>query len=116
MADRERYWRGVLEDWRASGLSRAAFCRRRGINYHTLGQWKSRIEAHATRSRGATQGTSEFVEVNLPTSGSSSQKNRDRNVRENDYEIVLTSGRSVRVPPGFEEADLTRLIRVTESC
>jgi hypothetical protein len=36
MSERERYWRGVLEQWRVSGLTRLGFCRLQGISYGTL--------------------------------------------------------------------------------
>jgi hypothetical protein len=36
MADRAVYWRRLLGAWECSGLSRAEFCRRRGIKAVTL--------------------------------------------------------------------------------
>jgi hypothetical protein len=38
MSERERYWRGVLEQWRVGGLTRLGFCRLRDISYATLNQ------------------------------------------------------------------------------
>jgi transposase-like protein len=110
MSERERYWRGVLEQWRASEMSRAAFCRRQGINYHTLSQWKSRIEAdrggRSKRNGNAQARRPRFVEVTVPTASAPAAA----------YEITLAGGRSLKVPPGFDESDVARLIAVAESC
>jgi len=88
-------------------MSRAAFCRQSGINYHTLSQWKSRIEAeHGGGSRqghDARRRRPRFVEVAVPTTAAA-------------YEITLSGGRSLRVPPGFDDGDVARLIAVAESC
>jgi hypothetical protein len=101
MSERERYWRSVLEQWRASGTSRAAFCRRHGISYHSLSQWKSRIGADAKVGPG---GRRRFVEIAVPRAAVPS------------YEIALAGGRSLRVPPGFDDGEVARLIAVVESC
>ncbi len=110
MSERERYWRGVLGQWRASGMSRAAFCRRRGINYYTLSQWKSRLEtepAGGSKENGSSRSRRpHFVEVAVPTASAFAAA----------YEITLASGRTLRVPPGFDESDVARLIAVVESC
>lgn len=110
MSERERYWRGVLEQWRSSGMSRAGFCRLRSINYHTLSQWKSRLEADrggSSRRNGSSRpGRPGFVEVAVPAAAMPAAT----------YEITLAGGRSLRVPPGFDESDVARLIAVVESC
>ena len=40
---RAAHWRGVLETWRRSGLTVAAFCRRRRIAAPTFYVWKRRL-------------------------------------------------------------------------
>jgi hypothetical protein len=52
------YWEAQVENWRGSGLTRAEYCRREGINPQQLTNWKSRIGARA--QAGA------FVELPLP--------------------------------------------------
>ena len=44
--DRERYWRGVVREQRASGLSVSAFCRERGVASCSFYSWRRRIEKH----------------------------------------------------------------------
>lgn len=51
-SDRVRHWKRVVADWRASGLSRAEFCRRQALNYQTMTPWVRRLE----KSRGRPGG------------------------------------------------------------
>lgn len=101
MSDCERHWGGVLRDWRRSGLSRAAFCRRRGIRYSSLSYWKQRLDAASRPASGSGRGR--FVEVAVQPMA-----------RMAGYEIVLCGGRVVRVPPDFEIGSVARLIAAVE--
>jgi len=103
----------VLEQWRVSGMSRAAFCRLRGISYHTLNQWKSRIEADADHQ--AAPGRARFIEFALPTAPAAPTESSAPSAAAS-YEIGLSGGRWLRVSPGFDESDVARLIAVVESC
>lgn len=115
--DRAKYWRSIVEQWEWSGLSRAEFCRQRGINGGTFAWWKRRLrqasgELPARRGR-PRKGAERFVEVRVaPASavelaGTSSLP---------AYEIVLARGRSIRVPSQFDGQTLSRLISAVESC
>lgn len=87
----------VVSQWRASGTSRAAFCREVGIAPVTLGRWIGRLEA-----ANGEQGTGPvFVELDAP-----------RRRAAEPFEIVLSSGSIVRVPAGFAGDDLSRLLDV----
>lgn len=103
MSERERYWRGVLQRWRASGMSRAAFCRRHGISYHSLNYWKSRVGG---KTEGGASGgrRSRFVEIAVPPAAGPT------------YEIALAGGRRLRIPPGFDDGEVARLMAVAEAC
>jgi hypothetical protein len=126
MSDRERYWRRVLADWRGSGLSRAAYCRQRGISYATLNFWKSRIEGSAVggrttaarRRRQAKPGSvsqSRFVELAVAT-GAGAVASVAADSAGAGYEIVLAGGRRLRVPRGFDVDEVTRLLALVSSC
>jgi hypothetical protein len=137
MSERERYWRRVLADCRASGLSRAAYCRQRGISYATLNQWKSRIEAHsAIKGRAGMTPMAQrrrrvrFVEVTLPGAakdansagvaaagvGAEFMTGSAGYESHAGYEILLVGGRRLRVPRGFDADEVARLMTVVASC
>jgi hypothetical protein len=101
MSARAKYWRRVVAAWERSGLSQAAFCRRRKLNYAAFGYWRRRLGADRT---GGEPAAPRFVEVTLPRGDVGT------------YELTLRCGRTVRVPVGFSADDLTRLITAVESC
>lgn len=109
MSDRARYWAGLVAAWERSGLSQAAFCRRRGVNGGTFAWWKGRLRDGARDERAAERGprkvSERFVEVQLP--GLTAMP---------AYEIVLAHGRSIRIGVPFDPEVLSRLIAVVESC
>jgi hypothetical protein len=49
---RREYWRALVEECRRSGLTQAAFCRRRGVPPGTLGYWKCILAWEVRRPRG----------------------------------------------------------------
>lgn len=109
MSERAKYWSDLVAAWSQSGLSQAEFCRRRGVNGGTFVWWKRRLQGPAAdvrKRRGRPPKTSgRFVEVRL--TGASYLPG---------YEVVLTHGRSIRVPSQFDPQILSRLIAAVESC
>ncbi len=110
MSDRREYWLRKISALESSGLSRAAFCRRRGLNYNTLTYWIRRLADDVGTGNGRVRPSSTgkalpFIEVPIQT-----------DVVNPSYEIVLNTGRSIRVGADFDEQSLTRLIRVVDPC
>jgi len=107
---RREHWAGLIAEWSASGQTQAAFCRARGLNPGTFAWWKrqlrreERASAGARARRGRRPGKpGPFVEVCLAGPSSAA------------YEIVLSYGRAIRVPPQFDLQVLSRLIAAVES-
>ncbi len=133
MRKRLHDWDGLIAELEASGLSRAEFCRQRKLKYQTMSKWilrqsqsrvtSERVTADKSRAggkaehrrsargstrgsaRGSANGSARFAEVSVQLGGAA-----------HTYEIVLGTGRSIRVPSGFEADTVARLIRVVESC
>ena len=42
-SERPGYWRGVIAEQRASGLSIADWCSRHNVSYHSFRTWRSRL-------------------------------------------------------------------------
>lgn len=98
-ARKEQQWRRWIEAWRASGLSVRAFCARHGLAPPSFYAWRREL-----RRRDAEQPA--FVPVRVlgaegPVPGRS-------------IEVVLRSGRTVRVAPGFDAATLQQVVAVLE--
>ncbi len=125
MRKRLHDWDGLIAELKASGLSRAEFCRRRKLKYQTMSKWLLRQSqalatsergtadksgavgkvGHGQSARGLTNGPARFAEVSVRLGSAACM-----------YEIVLGAGRSIRVPSGFEADAVARLIQVVESC
>jgi len=101
---RGREMQRLLEQAERSNLSLAEFSRRRGLHPNTLAWWRRRLREIAGTNGGAR---TRLVEVEQGGAGSGYGK-----VAPRIYEIVLPDGMVVRVPEGFEEQSLDRLLRV----
>lgn len=125
MSDRARYWSELLRAWERSGLSQAEFCRRRGIQAVSFSWWKRQLGMAARPTRpGARSQTGDsrpgprakFVEVTWPADSSVRSPTLGISTGSLGYEVVLTSGRVLRLPPAFDAEQVSRLITVVESC
>ena len=95
-------WTELIERWGESGLTGAAFARREGLNAGTLSYWKWRLRREGRRTALARRGSGRgpaFVEVvaTIPTVA-------DR------IEVVVDGKLVVRVPDGFDDATLRRVL------
>jgi transposase-like protein len=93
---KEQQWRQWIDQWRRSGLSVQAFCRRHGLAPPSFYAWRRTLQQRAAAA---------FVPVRLldgepPAAGS--------------IEVVLAGGRRLRVPPRFDPATLRQLLAVLE--
>ena len=91
----EPNWGQMILEQRASGETINDFCQSRGLNNYTFKKRK-----YSVKSKGQLSGAS-FIEI--PRGGS-------------PLMIKLKNGRSLEVGGGFNEAEVSRLIRLLESC
>jgi hypothetical protein len=125
--DREAHWRQALADWSQSGLSKVAFCRKRGLSPSAFHWWKGELArrdaARDSHAAGASSGTSReakarpaFVAVRVADSalGRDAVPLSVEGRLEGVVEVVLGHGRRVRVGSGFDGAVLEQVVRVLE--
>ncbi len=101
----QRYWREPdarvwVEAWRQSGQTRSEFARTHGIPVERLSRWARRL-----RERAAAESI-RFHRVRVEQSTATHASSDER------IELGLGEGRSVRLPRGFDAADLRRLLDV----
>lgn len=100
---RARRWtveeaRAVLAEQAASGLPPPAFARRAGIDVQRLHRWRRQL----------TKGQPTATDVGAPTFLEVRPRGPDR------VEVVLTSGRVLRVSEEIDAAALLRLVEILE--
>lgn len=96
---RVRYWTQHIEGWKSSGLSQRRYCEREGIAVSTLQWWCRRL-----RENGQAE-TPRFVPVAVRAIP---------DVHDEPIEVVLLSGRRLRLAAPRDETELARLVRLLE--
>jgi len=95
--------RQVLEEYKASGLSRRAFCEQRGMALTTLDYWVRDLGQKATKQAQAPR--ARLVKVEVAAASATSGV----------FTVRVTNGRRIESSWSYTDAELARLIRVVES-
>ena len=89
----EPFWRNLIDCWKSSGQSVAAFCAANHVSPATFYSWRKRL---ATRGRDTAAPAPTFAPVRV--------------VPDPTADVILPNGLIVRVPVGTEPAAVTRLV------
>lgn len=113
-AERERYWRGVLQRQRKSGQSIRQFCLENELTETAFYSWRRRLKTPRSRARNTStvasesrKGTAEptpFIPVNIQALMEPGGM----------IEVVHPRGHVVRVPESFDRGSLERLLSVLD--
>jgi hypothetical protein len=89
----EPFWRDLIDCWKASGQSVAAFCATHHVSQATFYSWRKRL---TSRARCTTPPAPAFAPVRV--------------VPDPTAEVVLPNGLIVRAPVGTDPAAVARLV------
>jgi transposase-like protein len=98
-------WRRIVQEQHASGLSVAAFCRRRGLALPSFYAWRRRLREGARPTPAAAAGPA-FVELQLAPAPPAPPAM---------LELLLSAHRRVLVRPGFDPDLLRQLVAALEA-
>jgi hypothetical protein len=98
--EREEYWRGVIREQEASGLSGSAFCREKNLSAGSFFTWRRKL---ADRDR--TDNAAKFVPVQLHASAASARPG---------CEVVLPNGCRVIVSSQCDATWLHEIVRALQ--
>ena len=120
---RREHWRALLEAQQRSGLSLAAFCRRRGVRKGTLSFWKWKLTHEGTSGArraapaGRRSGPARFVPIHLATCPAPPESGPPAAPRAEwqELEIALANGRLIRLRGGVDFAQLPAVLRTVEA-
>jgi hypothetical protein len=96
--------RALVSEWESSGLKLAEFARAQGVAPATLSWWRWTIGRRERERRSPAPGA--FVGVQLVGAAVAPPR---------PFEVVLPGRRVVRVPSGFDAAELARLLSALEA-
>lgn len=114
-------WAKRVDRWKDSGLSAKAFASETGLKATSLTfwSWKLRRDEAAGRAKPVlTAGRGRRSEANAPSVPARRFVEVSAEISTHAasmIELVLNHGIHVRVPSGFDEATLTRLVRAVEA-
>ena len=94
---KEQHWRRFIELWRHSGMSVRAFCDRHHLLASRFYAWRRTLHQRDAAAFVPVQVVPELEPA-----------------RARCFEVVLGSGRCVRIPGGFDPATLRELLAVLE--
>ena len=100
---KERFWRKVIRQWGGSDLSARAFCAEQGLSEASFYAWR--------RTLGQRDGVVGFLPVQV-TPESKPPVTADGSA--GAVELVLATGRRLRIGPGFDGPTLARLLALLE--
>jgi hypothetical protein len=112
-SEKEEFWRLIMADQQASGLSARAFCKRDGISESMFYNWRSKLAARDGRSQEADT-TPQLIPVAV-SSKARSPILASRNELENashQVEIQTPGGFKLRVSDAIACSSLGRLLSV----
>jgi hypothetical protein len=89
----EPFWRDLIDRWKASGQSVAAFCAAHHVSQATFYSWRKRL---MNRARCMPPPAPAFAAVRV--------------VPDPTAEVVLPNGLVIRVPPAMDPAAAARLV------
>ena len=93
----------IVRAFESSGLSAAAFCRRRGVSTVTLAHWRKRYPQSATASTPVATRPAPWLPVILTDAGS------PPSLREASRYLMVCGDCRLEVPPGFAPGEVRQL-------
>ena len=103
MTFKERTWQAHLQKWRASGMTRSAFCARHQLKVSTLDYWQRRLRDVAQEKPAHAVGKARLIPVEVLPSV------------EARYEVRFTNGRQLIFSDRFDTGAVRALIDVLDA-
>ena len=118
--DKEQFWLKMFARWTASGLSIAAFCEDAGLSQQSFYRWRRVLRERTSRS--GQQRRPQAVAAANGQAGAATGRPLplfvplavETTVAAAVLEVVVSDGRVIRVPAGFDAPTLAQILEVLE--
>lgn len=112
-------WAQRVGQWKKSGLGVEEYAAKAGLSFHTLRNWRYRLEAEARAAEGSGQGLRPvgFVELAMPGTVRSPRAKGKPGMSlpvSEPFELVLGDGLRLRIPQQFDAATLRLVVSALE--
>lgn len=115
-AEKEEFWRLVLDEHQRSGLTARAFCEQQGVSAPSFYAWRRKLLAVDSRSRqNPTDGPNRMVPVNIVDT-TRRRSDHDGTVAAGWIEIVTPAGFTLRVDPAMLPQRIAALLDLIARC
>ena len=94
--EQRQFWQTAIEARRKSGLSIAAFCKKKGISETAYYYWRRKLAVGVSKPQGPS--ASDFLEVVMPVSPPAV------------LELVFSSGSRLKINPGVDPKMLNQVL------
>ena len=114
-AEKEEFWRLVLDEHRCSGLGVKAFCQQQGVSEALFYTWRRKIQERDLKlCQDQTAGQDRLIPVSIvETIGKASTQNE---LEANPIEIVTPDGFTLRVDQAMLPEQIAVLLDVIMRC
>ena len=99
----------LVSEFNQSGLRRKEFCAAHGLSMHTLDAWRRRIGGSGSDEKLVP------VEIVEDRRAPKSPMQAGSAERSGQFRVVLSHGLRIEIEPGFDAAELRRLIAALDS-
>ena len=120
---KESFWRGKIREQAGSGLTISGFCLREGLSPNSFFRWRRVLAKRdldlergvkGAKTPGSRSGKL-FAPVSVVPCREGPGHGQGFKVDDSSIEVVLASGRLLRVRPGFDADTLVRLLPLLEN-
>ena len=105
LTERGAYWQKRVQEWEASELTQAAFCKEHNLSFDSFKKWRQRLSARATSSKRLRL---------VPIAAAVDQKAVNASVEQPKALTVHVGALRLDVPQGFDADHLTELVRTLQ--
>ncbi len=115
---KERYWRGIIQDWISSGKSGAEFCRLHGLKWYLLKGWRKNIQTRDAELATARRVKSLHSTTRAPVSKAPKTK---KQLLPQFVSAIITDSHAAKAPASHESTielilQCGMVLRITPAC
>ncbi|MGI9473327.1 MAG: IS66 family insertion sequence element accessory protein TnpA [Rubripirellula sp.] len=114
-AEKEEFWRLVLEEQRRCGLSVRKFCQQKAISEPSFYSWRKELPKRDAERAADAEGNGRLIPVDIVTATCDSVMPRGQNMNM-PVEICTPRGFTLRFDHGTPPGTISRLLDVIARC